>query len=182
MSKKQFFEESLRDFKTAGSLIPSQKFLIKKMTKQIKQNQKSLIIEFGSGEGCVTKKILEKMSKDSHLLSFEINKKLAKTTKNELKKEKRVEIIEDDVNNVNKYLKDRKADIIISSLPLGTMQKEDVLKIISVGKKVLKKEGLFIQYQYLCLDIFKFLKNFNQTKIGWQPLNFPPAFVYECKK
>lgn len=182
MSKKQFLLESIKDFKTIGSCMPSQKFLVKRMIKQIKQNQKSLIIEFGSGDGCVTKKILEKMSKDSHLLTFEINKKLAKTIKNEFKKEKRVKIIEDDVKNVNKYIKDDKADIIISSLPLGTMQKKDVLKIISVGKKVLKKEGLFVQYQYLGLDILKFLKNFNQTKIDWQPLNFPPAFVYECQK
>lgn len=182
MSKRTFFLNSIRDFKTTGAWIPSQKFLVKTLTKQINKNKKLKIIEFGAGEGCVTREILEKMSEDSTLLSFEINNELAETTKFKLKNEKRLKIIEDDVKNVNKYLNKDKADMIISSLPIGNMNKDEVLKIISVGKEALKKGGIFIQYQYLGWDMPKFFRNFNKTKINWQPLNFPPAFIYTCQK
>ena len=182
MSKKQFLVESIRDFKTTGAWIPSQKFLIEDITKLVNKDKKMLIVEFGSGEGCVTKKIVEKMSKDSNLLAFELNKNMASIMKKHFSKEKRIKIVQDNVINSHNYIKHKKADLVISSIPLGNLNKKEVFSILHSAKSILNKEGIFVQYQYLGWDMLKLKKTFNNLKINWIPLNFPPAFVYTCKK
>src|SRR3989338_10882311 len=132
MSKAKFFIEAIRDFKTTGSWVPSQKYLINSITKHVNKHKKMHIVEFGAGEGCVTERIANNMHKDSSLISFEINKKFAGILKDKLKKEKRIKIINDDVKNIKKYLKTQKSNLIISSLPMGNFHKTEVNNIIDI--------------------------------------------------
>jgi len=55
--------------------------------------------------------------------------------------------------------------------------------ILENALKSLNKDGTFIQYQY-SLTYYKKLKVVFKEKISldFELLNFPPAFVYRCKK
>ena len=57
--KMVFFMNALRNPIT-GSIVPSQKFLINKLVSPIGERESKLIVELGTGSGCVTKKILER--------------------------------------------------------------------------------------------------------------------------
>ena len=89
------------------------------------------------------------------------------------------EKIEEELNKLNFD----KTCHIISSLPLTIIPEEVTNEILKKSFHVLENKGTFIQFQY-SLRYFKKLKNvFNQSiSLDFEPLNFPPAFVYHCKK
>jgi|SRR3989338_1571720 len=178
--KMVFFMNALRNPIT-GSIVPSQKFLINKLVSPIGERESKLIVELGTGSGCVTKKILERRKRNCRVLSFEINRELASMTAQKIKADK-FRIINDDAANLLKYMPKESADFIISSLPLGNLKKEKVMSILSAVKDCLKEGGVYMQYQYLLADFSKIRRVFPRVKIGYALLNFPPAFVYRCVK
>ena len=176
-----FLIQSLKDFRTTGSFIPSQRFLIRALIKPIPKNA-SYLVELGSGEGCVTRAIERHVNNDCTILSIEINEKLLKMNKS--KRPKRIPINVDAVN-IKTHLdknKDLNVECIISSLPFASIGKNDTHAILSVIANNLPPEGKFIQYQYSLLSKNDLKKHFSQVKIKFIPLNIPPAFVYICKK
>lgn len=76
ISQRVFFLEAIKDIKTIGSITGSSKQLIEKMIKPIPFENKLQIVEFGAGDGCITRAIQSKLSIGSHLKSFELNESL----------------------------------------------------------------------------------------------------------
>jgi len=68
-----FFQQAVADIKQTGSFIPNSDFLDIKMVDKINFDKKLNILELGAGEGIFTRHILEKMTPDSQLTSYEIN-------------------------------------------------------------------------------------------------------------
>ncbi len=183
MKSIKYLPIALKNFKTVGNFIPSQKFLVNKLTKDLKKDSKC-IVEFGTGEGCVTRGIENMVNDGCIILSFEINPKMIEMAiKNN--KRKNTHYINDDVLNVDihlKKLKIEKVDHVVSCLPLGHFKKETINSILENVKKILSDEGTYIQYQYLAKNLKDVKKHFKKTSIKFVPLNTPPAFVYICKK
>jgi len=181
-----FFKEAVKNIKTSGSVMPSSRFLVKKMLENINFNQDLILVEFGPANGIITSAIIEKMSAKSKLVCFEINPVFyAELTKNI--KDERVVILNESAENVKDALQKlniQKMDYCISSLPLAMIPKQVCNRILKNTLSALKEDGLFVQYQY-SLQFHKHLKNiFNQKNIrlNFVLLNFPPAFVYNCQK
>ena len=61
---------------------------------------------------------------------------------------KNVKYYQLNANEINSILKDGSVDCIISTLPLMSLPEKLVDKILNSCVKVLRKEGLFFQYQY----------------------------------
>ena len=76
-----------------------------------------------------------------------------------------------------------KACHIVSSLPLTIIPKTISSAILENSINSLQIDGTFIQFQY-SLTYYKKLKSVFKKKISldFELLNFPPAFVYRCKK
>ncbi len=180
-----FFKESIKNIKTIGTIMPSSRFLINKMLKDIDFNNAKIIVEYGPGNGNITKTILDKMHPKAQLICFEINEKFY----NQLIKIKdsRLTIVKESALNVNEVINTKNVsnvDCFVSSLPLSLIPKEISLEIINKSKNLLTNKGLFIQYQYS----INFLKDFKQifhnknVVLALEVLNLPPAFIYKCKK
>ena len=75
MKNIQFIKESLKSLKEVGTIFPSSKFVVEKMIEPINFEKNLTILELGSGDGVITKKLLEKMNYSSQLVCFETNKK-----------------------------------------------------------------------------------------------------------
>ena len=74
MSKKiDFFKEAVKNYKTSGTIVPSSRFLAKRMLKKIDFNKANIIIELGPGNGAITHYILKKLHPKAILICFEIN-------------------------------------------------------------------------------------------------------------
>ncbi len=185
MSKKfNFFKEAVKNYKTSGTVAPSSKYLANKMLREINFSTAEVIVELGPGNGAITHNILNKIQPNTVLICFEINEAFYK----ELKKIKHSQLIiikasaEKMIKEVEK-LGYYKADYIVSSLPLTIIPKEISHTILLKSHEFLNNQGLFIQYQY-SLTYYKKLKEVfgNDISLNFEPLNFPPAFIYKCIK
>lgn len=167
-----------------GSITPSSSFLAKKMLRHIDFSKDNVIVEFGPGTGNFTKIILEKMTPNSRLYTFELNSEFFQILKQEMKDE-RVSIICDSASKIKEYLaKDgiNEVDYIVSSLPLSLIPSEVRNDIVAQSYDTLKKGGKMTQFQYSqqCKGIFK--KHFTSLNTDFTLVNIPPAFVYVCEK
>ena len=74
MQKKvAFFKEAIKSIKTSGAFIPSSRFLVKKILMDIDFSTSEVIVEYGPGNGTITKEILKKLKPSAILICFEIN-------------------------------------------------------------------------------------------------------------
>ncbi|SNR13927.1 class I SAM-dependent methyltransferase [Tenacibaculum jejuense] len=186
MGKKlNFFKEAVLTAKTSGTITPSSRFLAEKMLKGINFNNINLIVELGSGNGVITKHILDKLQPNNHLICFEINEmfyqELLKiehpqlTVLNTSAEFLIAEIQKQGFKNV---------DSIISSLPLSIIPKEISQNILNESYKSLNSNGTYVQFQYT-LDYYKKLKKLfgkENVRLKFEALNIPPAFIYKCTK
>ena len=169
-----------------GSVYPSSNILSKKIIKKIDLKTSKLFVEFGGGNGCITKKILNKLRKDDVLVVFEKDKFFF----NYLKKIKddRLIIVNNDAidcyNVLQEICKERfmefKVSSIVSSLPLSII--ENSKYIIKEAHRVLSYGGNFIQMQYSAKRYKHFKGVFNKVSTDFTIFNIPPAFVFTCYK
>lgn len=180
---KLFVKEVLSSMKNIGAVAPSSKYLANNILKHIDFQESQVILEFGSGNGAITKQILKQISPCSRLISLEINEPFLKHCQNSLGVYDNFEIynhsaIEFDI--LLEQLGIEKVDYLVSSLPLAILPKADLNKLFNKIPQYIHQEGGFVQYQY-SLNKYKYLKSvFDSVKLGFTPINLPPAFVYKC--
>lgn len=173
--------EIIKKFRTKWMVWHSSKYLIEKMLKNIDFSKDLIIVQFWSGEAVFVKEILKNMSKKSKLFVFEIDKELEKYAL-PLKKDKRLIYISDSAENISNYV-NSEVDVIVSTLPFACLPKEVFSIIMNESKKFLKKDGIFLQYQYF-LTNKKSIEDFfwKKAELSFTPLNIPPAFIYKIEK
>ncbi len=177
---KSFLKNPLR----VGALVPSSPYLAEKMIDSADFSGAKCVVEFGSGTGAVTKKILQRLPENCVLLSFEIEKSLAERLKKSID-DKRLIIINDSAERLAGYLKKygcQEADYIISCLPLASLPKESAGRILETAKNCLKNNGRYVQIQYSLNDFGNLKKVFSKVRLDFEIRNFPPAFIYVCEK
>lgn len=185
MSKKfNFFRESVKNYKTSGTIAPSSRFLAQRMLKNIDFTSANVIVELGPGNGAITEHILKKLHPKATLICFEINDAFY----NELLKidHPQLVVLKKSAENIQAEVTElgfAQINHIISSLPLTIIPKKISKNILKESYTNLAVGGTFIQYQY-SLTYYKQLKGVFKEEISldFEPLNIPPAFVYRCKK
>lgn len=178
-----FAKEVLFSIKKVGAIAPSSKYLAKNILKDISFDENQVILEFGSGNGAITKHILKQLPSNSKLISLEINTSFLKHCKIKFGNYKNFEIHNHsaiEFDTLLKKLNIDKVDYLISSLPLSIIPEDELTILFKKIPNYINSNGSFIQYQY-SLGKYKFLKNiFNTVKLDFTLTNIPPAFVYKC--
>ncbi len=183
MARRRFLVNFLKHPGLTGSITPSSRFLVRKMVEPLGDlDSCRCVVEFGAGEGCLTRYLAERIPKKCKLLSFEINKDLLDRVNC---KNGNVVLINDDVTRLERYLrryKVKEVDHVISSLPLAQIRSENCLDLLSMVHRNLKKDGRYVQYQYSLLSKGLIERVFDKVEVRFTPLNVPPAFIYTCQK
>ena len=73
-------------------------------------------------------------------------------------------------------------DLIVSTLPLGSMDPTHAREILAAWARVIRPDGIYIQYQYFATNKKDIESYFTIEWVDWEPINFPPAFIYICRK
>lgn len=176
---RSFTINAISNLKQTGSLFRSSKYLAKKLTKSLQQQEKLLIVELGAGDGSVTKYILEQMGTESELYSYEINEVFADKLKRSIE-DTRFQVLNNCVTHLPSDFEGRKIDYVISSLPLANIDTSKKNAILDAVKQQLKPGGEFIQYQYSKNDQRLLKNHFATLDTGFCLFNMPPAFIYTC--
>jgi len=174
-----------------GALGPSSDELTKKVITRARLKDARQVVELGSGDGVITERILSQLSKSASFFALELNPDFARKTK---KRCPGVTVYVDNAANLRKYLKKYNSiscDRIISTLPWSAFRKEVQDNILNCIHSSLEKGGIFLTVSYKHSLLFpmgrRFKKRLSQTfsRVERTPLvwkNFPPAFVYVCRK
>jgi len=184
LDRLKFFREAIRDIKTSGTIVPSSRFLTKRMVKSINFDTVKVIVEFGPGNGIITKEILKRVQPHTKVITFEVNEKFFQS----LEKIKHSQLIIEKVSAeeiqpvLKKYGFD-KVDCVVSSLPFTNIPQEISDRILKNTYEAMEDDSMFVQYQY-SLTYYKKLKEvFNdKVKLSFEAFNIPPAFVYIAQK
>lgn len=180
MAKSDLLVELYSNLNTTGAISFSSKALVEKMLSYTDLSNAEIVVELGGGDGSITQGIVDKMSPNSELLVFEINKSFCESME-KLFPQENVKIINDSAENVNKYLNGKNADYVISSLPLNIFSVKLKDEILSQTKLALTQSGFYIQisYSYFIINLFK--KHFDHVNTSFTLKNLPPAFVMICR-
>ena len=182
--KNVFLKAFFKNPRQIGAVAQTSSFVADEMTRSINFSKAKCLVEFGSGMGNMTEKILEKMSPGCILLCFEVDKTLAAKLSQNIQ-DSRVKIICDSAENLGEHMAKHgieKADHIISSIPLTTLPYQTVKNILSYSFQYLQSGGHYIQVQYSLATLRQVKYLFSSVAVSFVFLNFPPAFVYVCVK
>jgi len=174
-----------------GAVAPSSEGLADLITDTAGLQSASAVIEFGTGTGVFTEKILQKISDETRFFALEINSDFVKATR---KRCPEVVVYQDSATNAKKYLGElgiSECDCIICGLPWAAFSEELQNELLDTIIDVLKPGGRFLTFAYLQGLLLpagmRFKKKLStrfssvtKTKTIW--LNFPPAFVYCAEK
>ena len=183
MTPGKFFQESLRNIKTVGTITRSSRFVCRKMTNPIDFSRDINVIELGAGDGVITKHILDKMSAQSKLFIFEVNDTFIKKL-NEIN-DPRLIVVHDSAEYMEKYINEHgvsEVDYVISALPFVVLPDELAGIIVGKAAELLKTGGKLVQIHYSLVLKKLYQQIFGNVKVGFVPLNIPPAFILVSQK
>lgn len=176
------FLKSVIDFtknvKTTGALYQTSKQIEKEICSKINENTK-IIVEFGTGLGNITQRILDKMPADGKLYSFEVNAAFLEDVK-ELIQDDRLILINDGAQHFEKYITEE-VDCFISSIPVTLIPKEVVKSVIQKSYDALKTGNYFCQVLYSPFHKKKFSAIFEEVNIE-KAASVPVGFIHHCRK
>jgi phosphatidylethanolamine/phosphatidyl-N-methylethanolamine N-methyltransferase len=185
-----FIKQFLLNPKETGAIAASSEELADLITNCVNLTRAKIIVELGSGNGTVTKKILEKKSGEAIFFSLETNRSFVSETRNNCNSI----VYQDSAANIKKYLVKQgfqSCDCVISGLPWASFDNKLQGELMRSIIDCLDNGGEFAtlaNLQGLILPAGKRFRsmlkdNFSQvtkTRIVWK--NIPPTFVYWCKK
>lgn len=177
MRKKifSFLKALIINPRSIGAVIPSSHYLADSMSRCITKTATGFILELGPGTGAITTGILKSGISGNQLIALEISPHLVTDLKKNFPE---ITVIQGDATQLSKLVENKKFDTIISSLPLRSLPKSDLDKILQEIPKVLSQQGKFIQFTYAIFGKEKFLPEYYQLEksfIEWR--NVPPARV-----
>ncbi|OKP89407.1 class I SAM-dependent methyltransferase [Paenibacillus sp. P32E] len=176
-----FLRSFIQDPKRVGSVSPSSRFLARSMVNQAPWHEINAVAELGSGTGAITRILNTKVTNTTKVLLFEMDK----TMRNNLKMEYPNFSCHRNAAHLVETMKDaniHQLDCIFSGLPFFNFEPAIRNTLVEQIYESLKPEGLFIAFQYSLQMKKQLTKYFNIDTIKYVPLNFPPAFVYVCRK
>lgn len=174
--------ELIKSIFSSGAISYSSKYLTKQILNNIDFTKAKIIIELGSGNGCITKELLANLSNDCILISIELNANFEQYLKPI--SDRRFIYKIDSAENLSIILKElgvQKVDYIISSLPFKIIPDNVEKRIYEQINKISNKELIFIHYSYFHSQKKKLQNLFQQIKVSYEMLNLPPAFLFICK-
>ncbi len=177
----KFFIRYVRNPSSIGAVCPSSRFLARKMARPAKDivDGNSVVVEFGSGTGAVTKFILSELSiAPKNLYCVEFDSDNAKILS---QKFANVSIANDSAENIEAILGANIGNLkcIISSLPLLSLPEDCVRSILSKAEDALPEGGIFVQFTYNWGGSVarKYFKKMNLVKSDFTLMNIPPARI-----
>ncbi|MHB8667819.1 MAG: class I SAM-dependent methyltransferase [Burkholderiales bacterium] len=178
-----FLRGFLQHPQQVGSVIPSSRFLERRLVELADVKSATTVVELGSGTGGTTRAILRAMRPDATLLSIEINPEFHAF----------VQRIRDprlvfhlgsavDLCEIMRRHGLMLADAVISGIPFSTMDHDAAVRIPQAISSALAPGGRFVAYQVrrhvesLCRP------HLGEPRVALEFLNIPPIWVFRWQK
>ena len=179
-----FFQAFLRKPKEVGSIIPSSRFLMRRVAREARVDRARLVVELGPGTGGSTRALLRAMRPDATLLAIEINERFARLIASSVR-DPRLIVHVGSAEDISSALKQHglpAPDVVLSGIPFSTMPQGLGLAIVREVDRVLAPGGRFVAYQVRDRVEMLGRQVFGKARVQTELLNMPPMRVYRWEK
>jgi phospholipid N-methyltransferase len=178
-----FFQEFLKHPLQIGSVIPSSRFLEKRILEASRVACAETIVELGSGNGGTTRAILNEMPRRARLLSIEINPHLHATV-SRIADERLIAHLGNacELKGILDRYAMARPEVVISGIPFSTMSQRSGYQVVEAISSLLAPKGRFVAYQVTkrVAELCRPIMGSGQMEV--ELLNIPPVRVYQWEK
>jgi len=178
-----FLQGFLTRPKEVGSIIPSSRFLERRIIRSAGVQTANLVLELGPGTGGTTRALLAAMRPDAKLLAIEINARFVELLQQSLDPRLIAHLgsAADIPDALAKYDLPQ-PDVILSGIPFSTMAREVGTSILHSVHDALRPGGRFVAYQVRDRVENLGREVFGRANVQTELLNVPPMRVYRWEK
>ena len=179
-----FLRNFIKNPAMVGWLVPSSRFLVGDIVKQVDWDRAKVIVEYGAGTGTFTKAILQRMRPDARLIALEINPEFYRFLTSSLK-DPRLHLSQESAADIDSVLADlgcSAADCVVSGIPFKSLPHGLRDLIVRKTHAVLRPQGKFLIYQ-VSTAVVPYLESvFGHVSHDFQLLNLSPARLFYCAR
>jgi phosphatidylethanolamine/phosphatidyl-N-methylethanolamine N-methyltransferase len=178
-----FLQGFLRHPELVASIIPSSRFLERRIIDTALISQARLVVELGPGTGGTTRAILNALPTDGKLLAIEITPEFIALLNSH--PDPRLTIHHGSAEHIREALSLHglsRPDVVVSGIPFSTMPQEVANRILAAVWSSLAPGGQFVAYQFRDRVALLGRKLFGRPKIEMELLNVPPMRIYQWRK
>lgn len=181
MNALQFLKTATRDFRV-GALAVSSKYAIRRILLELPLDSR-YVIEYGAGDGVITKEILRRLPQDGKLVAIELNPDFI----HDLKKigDPRLSVVCGDIVGLSTDLPSLglpRIDAVVSGIPFTFLSPRQRRDIVFHTHAALAPEGVFIIYQFSLLLMPILRRHFREVRVSFEIRNFPPYFIMRAQR
>jgi phospholipid N-methyltransferase len=178
-----FLQGFLKKPQEVGSVIPSSRFLERKIVELTGAATARVVVELGPGTGGTTRALLRAMPADARLLAIEINPRFARILRE--RADPRLIVHEGSAEDLPALLEEHglaAPDAVVSGIPFSTMPPSLGRRIANAVFASLPSGGRFVAYQVRgrVHDVAR--PFFGRARVAVELRNFPPMRVYSWTK
>lgn len=178
-----FLQGFLERPKEVGSIIPSSRFLERRIVRAARVETAKILVELGPGTGGTTRALLRAMDPAARLLAVEVNPRFVGLLRRI--DDPRLVVHHGDAAEIGAAL-DRYGlptpDVILSGIPFSTMAKGAGRDILRSVHDSLDAGGLFVAYQVRDRVESLGREVFGRARVQTEIWNVPPVRVYRWEK
>jgi phospholipid N-methyltransferase len=178
-----FLQGFLERPKEVGSIIPSSRFLERRIVRAAQADTAKVLVELGPGTGGTTRALLRAMDPSARLLAVEVNPRFVRLLRRI--GDPRLVVHHGNAADIGTAL-DRyelpTPDVILSGIPFSTMEKGAGRDILRSVHDSLHPGGLFVAYQVRDRVESLAREVFGDARVQTEILNVPPMRVYRWEK
>jgi phosphatidylethanolamine/phosphatidyl-N-methylethanolamine N-methyltransferase len=178
-----FFQGFLRRPGTVGSVIPSSRYLERRVVREARLATARLAVELGPGTGGTTRAILRALPASATLLSIEINPDFLPTLR--AIGDPRLVVHEGSATDLGAILAEHglgAPDVVLSGIPFSTMKPALGRAVVRAVSDALPPGGRFVAYQVRDRVEKLGREVFGPAAVKLELRNVPPMRVYRWEK
>lgn len=178
-----FIRQFLRHPMQVASLVPSSRFLMRRVLAAAGVDRGGLVVELGPGAGGTTRAILDALPPDGRLLSIELNPHLHRLV--EAIPDRRLIAHRGSACELPAVLAAHgftAADAVVSGIPFSTMPRAVGARTAAAIAECLAADGRFVAYQASARVAELCSPHLGTPRVDTELLNFPPMRVFRWER
>jgi len=182
-NRMAFLQGFLQRPREVGSIIPSSRFLERRIIRCAEVRNAKVIVELGPGTGGTTRALLRAMDPAARLLAIEVNERFVDLLR--AMRDPRLSVHHGSAADITEALEHHRLgrpDLVLSGIPFSTMSREIGMQILRSVHDALEPGGRFVAYQVRDRVEALGREVFGRARVQTELLNVPPMRVYRWDK
>ncbi|WP_333844364.1 class I SAM-dependent methyltransferase [Pelomicrobium sp.] len=178
-----FFQGFLKNPARVGSVIPSSRFLERRVVELSDVGRARAVVELGPGTGGTTRALLRAMAPDARLLGIELDADFVRILS--ATRDPRLVIHHGDARHLERHLRAHRfpaPEVVVSGIPFSTIPRRIGREILRAVFDALAPGGRFVAYQVRDRVGELGRELFGRPEVRVELLNVPPMRVYRWVK